>query len=71
MCTRKVNLDLEALAKGRMNQEGRGGRRKAALRSEVGGRQRGRPTEATTRDNTMTNERRETTTVVPEILLNP
>jgi hypothetical protein len=62
---------LEALAKGMMDR-GHGGRRKAALfwlRSEVGGRRRGRPTEttnenATKSDNKTTNEKWETTTVV-------
>ena len=61
----------EAFAKGTMDR-GHGGRRKAALfwlRSEVGGRRRGRPTETTNEnttksDNKTTNEKWETTTVV-------
>lgn len=54
----KLTLIWEALAK-RMMDQGHGGRRKAALfwlRSEVGGRQRGRPTEETTTEKAKTND---------------
>lgn len=65
-CELSVSWIWEALASGTMDR-GHGGRRKAALfwlRSEVGGRRRGRPTETTKSDNKTTNEKWETTTVV-------